>query len=160
MMTGDSSRIFSVTSNLPAYRAAQAAKRKAFVWRVQNDLSILNRQFIGYIRRTMMNFRKDGPPTDRGTRVQSGKLKRDWFQESVVRSGGVLTRIWSTTSYAPVHELGGLFRRNQAFGRVTRPYWVRYTKRLRVGEAWERRYLPEMPKVIDNAFAVTFGRTA
>ncbi len=144
-------------SNTQAFLKANKEKQVAFVANVQLQLDRLDRFFIGKIQQTQMNFRKDGPPQKLGTRVQTGMLKRNWFQQAVVTGQSVMARVWSTTPYAPIHEKGLTVRRNSAFGRPTQPYMVTYPKRLRIGEAWEKNYRPEMRKRIDIAFTQTIG---
>ncbi len=146
-------------SNTVAFNKANKDKQTAFVGAVQIGLDRLNRFFIGKIQREQMNFRKDGPVQSAGTRVQTGMLKRNWFQQAVVTGQSVMARVWSTTPYAPIHEKGLAVRRNSAFGRLTRPFVVQYHKRLRIGEAWEASYMPEMRNTINRAFAATIGAT-
>ncbi len=148
------------TSNLPKFQQATKEKQGEFIAAVQLKLDRLNRFFIGKIQKEQMNFRKDGPPVPNGTRVQTGMLKRNWFQQAVVTGQSVKARVWSTTPYAPLHENGGTIQRNTAWGRITKPYKVVYHKRLHIGEAWQASYMPEMRNAINQAFASTIGATA
>lgn len=151
---------FSLQTNSPAFQKANKAKLAAFLERAKYELDRLNRFFIAKIQREQMNFRKDSPVNTMGTRVQTGLLKRNWFDRVITATGSIQTRVWSTTPYAPVHEYGGLFRRSSAFGRPTQPFWVQYHKRLRIGQAWEKDYGPAMRVSINKAFADTMGATA
>ncbi len=146
-------------SNTAAFLAANKEKQGEFVDAVKLQLDRLNRFFIGKIQREQMNFRKDGPPVANGTRVQTGMLKRNWFQQAVISGQSVMARVWSTTPYAPVHEHGGVFQRNSAWGRPTKPYTIVMPKRLHIGEEWQRAYMPEMRSRINEAFAQTIGAT-
>ncbi len=147
-------------SNTAGFLKAQKDKQVAFVGAVQNQLDRLNRFFIGKIQREQMNFRKDGPPQASGTRVQTGMLKRNWFQQAVLNGQSIMARVWSTTPYAPIHEKGATIRRNSAFGRPTKPFMAVYPKRLRIGESWEKDYMPNMRLRINQAFTQTIGATA
>ncbi len=147
-------------SNLPNFQKANKDKQTEFIGAVQLTLDRLNRFFIGSIQRKQMNFRKDGPPVANGTRVQTGMLKRNWFQQAVISGQSVMARVWSTTPYAPEHEKPDhTVTRNSAFGRPTKPYLVHVKKRLHIGEEWQRAYMPEMRSRINQAFAQTIGAT-
>jgi hypothetical protein len=148
---------FTLGSNIGTFRKALSDKKGAFLGEARRELTVVNKAFIAKVQQTQMSYRRDQAPTLRGTRVQTGTLRRDWFEQAAIAQRSIKVKVWSTTPYAPVQELGGVFRRTKAFGKVVRPYWVQYHKRLRVGEAWEKNYPRAGAAAIDRAFVKVFG---
>jgi phage gpG-like protein len=133
--------------------AANAAHRAAFMDEVARLFARQESDFINMIKKDQMSYSKEGPAMLTGTRVQTGKLRRDWYNTNIRQNQSIKAMVWSTTPYAPLHEEGGLVRKTSAFGKATRPYWVHYQKRLHVGEAWQQDFEPKMQANINAAAA-------
>ena len=147
---------FTLKTNTAEFLAKNTASRNLFLEDVQTRLNRAELFFIGDIQKNQMTGHF-GPGGTLGTRVVTGMLRRNWFQKTIIINKKIKALVWTTTPYAPLHEEGGLVRKTSAFGKPTRPYWVHYTKRLHIGEAWDTQFQVTMKKEID-ASAVKYLR--
>lgn len=164
---------FSLESNLGAFKAAGEEKQNRFLEAVQKSIALANLKFISEIQNRQMSFSRDQAPTLMGTRWVTGRLRNNWYQSALATGKSILTRVWSTTKYMPMHEnatkdgtpTSGVYtiaahsRRNKnGTTSVVRAHTIHMPKRLRVGEAWEKNY-PRMARAaVDMAFKATIGR--
>lgn len=158
---------FTLTTNTQGFLSAQMKKRTDFMAKAIQLIQQDTLYFIALIQSTQMSFPRRGPVREDGTRMQSGDLKRGWFNEVVAPNQAIQARVWTRIPYAPYHENGGTFEvpeheRHMKSGKVVtvRAHSITFQKRLHIGEAWTQDFLPKMRDAINTAFAQTMGASA
>ena len=145
---------FALTTNTPRFLASSIDKKAEFLFKASQMIAQETLFFIAAIKLKMMSFPRSGPPQSDGTRVQTGMLRRNWFNQVVAPNQAIQAKVWSTTPYAPMHEYGGDFDRVSSRGKH---FVVHMPKRLHVGQAWVADFLPNMRKAINTAYRTTIG---
>lgn len=128
---------FTLTTNTRGFLTTQMKKRTDFMAKAIQLIQQETLYFIARIQRDKMSFPRSGPVQSDGTRVQTGMLRRNWFQSVVAPNQTIKAQVWSTTPYAPFQS-----------------------SRLKIGEAWMQDFLPKMRDAINTAFAQTMGSRA
>ena len=83
-----------------------------FLGALGDKLGRMSLQFISDIQTKYMNFGgRKSPIVANGTRVITGMLKRNWFNQLAIDGEKLVCRVFSTTPYAPVHIYGGDYQR-------------------------------------------------
>ncbi len=153
-----------IKSNITPFIQGRVQNRAKFLDAVSNRLGRAELLFIGDIKAKQMS----GQHGSTGTNVITGMLRRQWYNTTIRQNQSVQALVWSTTPYAPLHEDGGIvripghtvrahMRRGKKGGshpvraHAVASHWVQYHARLRIGEAWERDFVPEMTRIITQA---------
>ncbi len=134
-------------------RAKLEGLRPKFLGALEAKLHNEELVFISGIQQKYMSGGgRTSPITPYSTRVITGQLRRNWFNQTVAQGQGITARVFTTTPYAPVHIYGGDFTRNTAWGKPSKSYTVHYPARIRVGEAWQADFVPQFKRAMQAAF--------
>jgi len=164
---------FTLETNYGAFKRANDAKQNLFFEKLNPALQKLNLLFIAKIQEEQMNFPKSGGTRSFGTRVITGLLKRSWKESTITTRQSIMTRVWSTAPYAPMHEnaekdgtpTDGVYvvpehtrvLKKRERVSIVKQHLVYFPKRLHVGEAWRTDYSRGYVKTVNRIFAEVFG---
>ncbi len=97
MSTGET----KLVTNTAQFLKANAAKREEFLKLATLNLNREELFFIGKMQQERMSGRREDPVGADYTRVQTGMLRRNWFNQTVAQNSGITFSVFSTTPYAP-----------------------------------------------------------
>ena len=92
---------FTLKTNTAAFLTSNQESRAKFFTAATSNLDREELFFIGRMQETRMSGRREDPVSDDQTRVQTGMLRRNWFNNTVQQNDGIQFKVFSTTPYAP-----------------------------------------------------------
>lgn len=155
-----------IKTNTEQFLQHNQEKRREFIEDVALRMAQGELLFITDIKQKQMS----GQRGSLGTNVITDMLRSKWFNTTIRQNQNVKAMVWSTTPYAPLHEEGGTFmvpahgvkehmRKSKngveynVAAHIVMDHQVVFHKRLRIGEAWEQTFIPNMRKQIDASAA-------
>ncbi len=91
----------TLVTNTAEFLKANQATRTRFFEQVATNLNRQELFFIGKMQQERMSGRRQDPVGSDYTRVQTGMLRRNWFNQTVAQNAGITFSVFSTTPYAP-----------------------------------------------------------